>query len=627
VAVTGHPEVGIYAAIFPPLAYALVGTSRQLIVNPDSACCAILAATLAPLAVPGTQRYADLAVVLALLVGVLCIAGGIARLGVVANFLSRPILAGYMNGIALSIIAGQLEPLLRFTTEARGFFRKLFEIGSRIGDIHIPTVTLGAALFALLFVLKRVAPRIPGPLVASVVGIVAVVTLNLDAMGVALVGVLPAGLPVPRLPDMAVSDLRSLLFGASGMAILAYCSMIPTVRGFAAKNGYVVDPNREFIALGACNFAAGVGQGFVVSGADSRTVVADAAGGKTQLTGIVAAVVMALVLLFFTAPLTLLPKAGLAAIVVFAVLGLFDFASLGRYYRLVRVEWVLSIVITLGVLTIGLLPGIVLAVSLAILKLLTLASFPHDAVFGLVRTATGSYATEEPEGQRVAGLLIYRFDASLLRVDLGHSLAKASHLEQGSFGYDFRYRGETRLINFNIDASTSSSESDPSSTRMLTNFNYQRYLERSEWNPIGIGQLERNDELAIDRRLSFGGGMARYLRDTNQSRIAFAGGLLRSLEDDAGSSETIDDTEALLAMNLEWFQYDEPELDVSLAFLLYRRLSGSEEPRGNVDLSFRWEIFKDFFWGVSVYYTYDGQAQNEEEANDYGSFTSLGWKF
>ncbi len=408
------PEVGIYAAIFPPLAYALFGTSRQLIVNPDSACCAILAATLAPLATPGTERYGDLSVVLALLVGVLCIVGGIARLGVIANFLSRPILTGYMNGIALSIMAGQLEPLLGFTTEARGFFRKLFEIGTRVGDIHAPTVTLGIALFALLFVLKRVAPRIPGPLIASVAGIVAVAALGLDAMGVALVGALPPGLPTPRIPNVALSDVGSLLFGAGGIAILAYCSMIPTARGFAAKNGYLVNANREFIALGACNLAAGLGQGFVVSGADSRTVVADAAGGKTQLTGIVAAIAMAIVLLFLTAPLAWMPKAALAAIVIFAVLGLFDFGSLTGYYRLARVEWVLSIVTTLGVLTLGLLPGIALAVGLAILKLLSLASFPHDAVLGLLRTPTGSYATEEPEGQRVPGLLIYRFDASLL---------------------------------------------------------------------------------------------------------------------------------------------------------------------------------------------------------------------
>ena len=152
-----------------------------------------------------------------------------------------------------------------------------------------------------------------------------------------------------------------------------------------------------------------------------------------------------------------------------------------------------------------------------------------------------------------------------MRIDLGHSLAKANDLEQRSFGYDFRYRGETRQISFDFDASTSSSESDPSSTRMFTNFNYQRYLEKLDWNPIGIGQLERNDELGIDRRTSFGGGMARYLRDTNQSRIAFAGGFVRSLEDDAGSSETTEDTEALLAMNLEWFRYDEPELDISIS--------------------------------------------------------------
>jgi hypothetical protein len=214
-----------------------------------------------------------------------------------------------------------------------------------------------------------------------------------------------------------------------------------------------------------------------------------------------------------------------------------------------------------------------------------------------------------------------------MRVDLCHSLAKANDLEQGSFGYDFRYRGETRLINLDVDASTSRSESDPSSMRLLTSFNYQRYLEKLDWNPIGIGQLERNDELGIDRRVSFGGGMGRFLRDTNQSRIVFAGGLVRSLEDDAGSSETTDDVEALVSMNLEWFQYDEPELDVTTSFTAYRRLSGSKEPRGNVDVSVHWEVFKDLFWGLSVYYTYDGQADNEEESVDYGSFTSLGWKF
>ena len=261
-----------------------------------------------------------------------------------------------------------------------------------------------------------------------------------------------------------------------------------------------------------------------------------------------------------------------------------------------------------------------------------------ERLFGTLAETTGDgeVRVQTPTGARdLPTLTVVRMtpikstiaDRIEMRVDLGHSLAKASDLEQGSFGYDFSYRGETRLINFDIDASTSSSESDPSSTRVFTNFSYQRYLEKSEWNPIGIGQLEQNDELAIDRRVSFGGGMGRYLRDTNQSRIAFGGGLIRSLEDDAGSSETIDDTEALIVTNLEWFRYDEPELDLTMAFTLYQRLSGSKEPRGNMDVNLRWEIFKDFFWGVSVYYTYDHQAENEEEANDYGSFTSLGWKF
>ena len=159
---------------------------------------------------------------------------------------------------------------------------------------------------------------------------------------------------------------------------------------------------------------------------------------------------------------------------------------------------------------------------------------------------------------------------------------------------------------------------------MLTSFNYQRYIEKLEWNPIGIGQLERNDELGIDQRRTFGGGMARYLRDTNSNRIAFTGGLVRSLEEDAGSTDTTKDTEALIGMDLEWFKYDEPELDVSTTFTLFRRLSGSKEPRGNVDVNFRWEVFHDLFWGFSFYYTYDGQALSDEESVDYGSFTSLG---
>jgi hypothetical protein len=213
-----------------------------------------------------------------------------------------------------------------------------------------------------------------------------------------------------------------------------------------------------------------------------------------------------------------------------------------------------------------------------------------------------------------------------MSVDLGYSLAKANDLNQTTFGYDFGYRDETRQLTLNVDSSVSSSSSEPASTRVFTNLTYRRFLDKGEWDPFAIGQVERNDELAIDRRTSIGGGMGRWLRDTNSSRIAFGGGLIRSAEDDFGSSETKTDSEALVAFDLEWFRYDEPELDVSMQFTGYKRLSGSKEPRGNVDLNLRWELFKDFFWGLSVYYTYDRQAEVEEEKADYGVFTSFGWK-
>jgi len=214
-----------------------------------------------------------------------------------------------------------------------------------------------------------------------------------------------------------------------------------------------------------------------------------------------------------------------------------------------------------------------------------------------------------------------------MSVDAGYSLAKANDLVQTNFGYDFQYRAQKRQVSANFDSSISSSESDPSSTRVFTNLAYRRFLSKGNWDPFGLGQFERNDELGIDQRQSFGGGMSRWLRDTNASRISFGGGLVFSSEDEFGSTTTTTDTEALISMDLEWFRYDEPELDVSTQFNLYQRLSGSKEPRGNLDVNFRWEIFKDFFWGFSIYYSFEQQSDTEEPTTDYGSFTSLGWKF
>ena len=217
-------------------------------------------------------------------------------------------------------------------------------------------------------------------------------------------------------------------------------------------------------------------------------------------------------------------------------------------------------------------------------------------------------------------------DRMTMSVDVGYSLAKANKLEQSNVGYDFGYRDAKRQITFSFDGSTSSSENDAPSTRVFSGFNYRRFNADRIWDPFGIAQMERNDELGIDRRVSAGVGTSRWLRDTNESRIAFGGGLVRSWEDDNAAVETQEDTEALVTMDFEWFHYDEPELDVSTKFSLYKRLSGSREPRGNLDVNFKWEIFKDFYWSFSFYYTFDRQTETGTPTNDYGSFVSLGWK-
>jgi high affinity sulfate transporter 1 len=409
------PVIGIYSAILPLIAYALFGTSHQLIVNPDAAACAIIASTVAPLAAGNYERYLDLAITLTLLTGVLCIIGGFVRLGVIANFLSRPILTGYLNGIALSIIVGQLGKLLGFNVESMGFFRTLANVFSRVDETHAATALLGISLFVLLILMKRLVPRIPGPLIASIAGIAAVYFLALPDRGVAIIGHVPAGLPTPRIPSVNTSDISPLLFGAGGIMLVSFCSMMTTARGFAAKNGYSIDANRDMTALGFCDLASGISSGFAVSGADSRTAVADSSGAKSQLTGVIAAVVITLVLLFFTGPLGYVPIAALAAILISSAIGLLDFSSLLHHYRLSKTEFVQAMAAMLGVMTIGVLPGVIIAVALALLNLIRHASRPPDAVLGMAEGKSGYYAQSiEDGGQSIPGLLIYRFNVGLI---------------------------------------------------------------------------------------------------------------------------------------------------------------------------------------------------------------------
>lgn len=412
----GVPPVhGLYASILPLVAYALFGSSRQLIMAPDAATCAIVAATLTPLAGGDSARYISLSMILTMMTGVFCIAAGVAKLGFLTHFLARPILTGYLNGIALSIISGQLGTLFGFSLQPTGFFRLLFEFFSKLGETHYLTLTVGIAIFATLRILKYLTPNIPAPLIAVVLGIAATAFFDLGGRGVTLVSAIPSGLPWLMIPTFAPRDLEPLAFGAVGLALISFNSAMVTARSFAVKNRYEIDSNQEFIALGVADLGAGLSQGFAISGADSRTAVNDSVGGKTQITGLVAAAVLIVVLLFFTEPLSLLPVTVLAAVLINAALSLFDLQSLLRLRRISHQEFRLSLVASLGVITVGVLPGVLIAVGLAIIQLLARASRPNDAVLGQIPGADGFYDVHSrPDAETLPGLIIYRFDSSLV---------------------------------------------------------------------------------------------------------------------------------------------------------------------------------------------------------------------
>ncbi len=415
-AIAGVPAiVGIYSAIFPLLAYALFGSSRQLIVGPDAATCLLVAASLAPLAGDDPERYLALLPLFTLMTGVLYLLAGAARLGFIATFLSQPILTGYLNGIALIILVGQLPKLLGYPSAAKEFVPQLQEVIEAIGLAHPPTALLGLTLLAGLLVLGRIAPAVPGALVAVVAGIAAVAVFDLRALGVAVTGALPSGLPVPRFAVLEAAAYRSLLQDAAAIVLISFASGMLTAKSFARRNHYEIDANQELIGFGASNLASGLAQGFPVTGADSRTAVNNAVGGKTQLVSIVAAATMLFALVFLKAPLALVPTAALAAVIFVSAIGLFDVAGLRDLTRMSWREGLLSLGTTLGVLVLGVLPGVMLAVALSLAWLLMVASRPKDAVLGRVPGLPGFHSIADyPSARTVPGLLIYRFEAALV---------------------------------------------------------------------------------------------------------------------------------------------------------------------------------------------------------------------
>ncbi len=413
---SGVPGIhGLYATIVPLLAYAVFGPSRILVLGPDSSLAALIFAVVVPLSGGDPARAVPLVGAMALVSGVVCILAGLFRLGFITELLSKPIRYGYMNGIALVVLISQLPKMFGFSIESHGPLRDLWEIGRRIagGAVHPATLTIGAAALALILVLKPF-KRVPGILLAVVAATVAVAVLDLGAAGVKVLGALPQGLPSFALPAIAFADLQPIVLGGLAVALVSFADTSVLSRAYAAKTRTYVNPNQEMVGLGAANLAAGLFQGFPISSSSSRTPVAEASGAKTQITGVVGAASVALLVVFAPALLQHLPTAALAAVVISSAIGLFELSDLARIYRIQRWEFWLSLGCTAGVAALGAIPGIGIAIVISVIEFLWDGWRPHFAVMGRVEGIRGYHDVKRyPQARLVPGLVLFRWDAPL----------------------------------------------------------------------------------------------------------------------------------------------------------------------------------------------------------------------
>ncbi len=414
----GLPAIcGLYASVAALLAYAVFGPSRILVLGPDSALAALIAATVLPLAAGDPDRAVALAGVLAILSGAFCILAGFLRLGFVTDLLSKPIRYGYLNGIALTVIVGQLPKLFGFPVNGDNLPRQIAELvsGVLLGRINGAAFAIGLSCLVAIIAFRRYAPAMPGILFAVVGASVAVSVFDLaGSAGVGIVGPLPQGMPIPGIPMVSAEDLRALVAGAAAIALVSFADTSVLSRTFALRNRQDVDSNQELVALGIANVASGMLQGFSVSGSASRTPVADDAGARTQLTGVVGAACISLLLIAGPGLVENLPTAALGAVVIAACMTLVDLRGVLRLYRLRRGEFVLSIVCFLGVALVGVIHGIFIAVGLALLAFVWRAWRPYDAVLGRIDGVKGYHdISRHPEARRIPGLVLFRWDAPL----------------------------------------------------------------------------------------------------------------------------------------------------------------------------------------------------------------------
>jgi high affinity sulfate transporter 1 len=415
------PASGLYASILPVLAYAVFGTSPQLMIGASAAAAALVASAIAPLAGGDPALYLAMATMLTLLVGLMCVAGSVLRLGAIADFLSTPILVGFMNGLALSIALSQMGPLFGISLEATGFFPRCLEFLASLSRTHLPTLGVGLLSLAALLAAQRVLPRIPAALVAMAVATLVVQALGLQQAGVATIGLVPGGLPDPSIPRVPLGVLPVLLAEAAGLALVSFSSTMLVARSFADRNRDDVDPDREIAALGAANLAAALSQSFVVTGSGPRTAVAEAAGGRTQVAGLVSAAIVLLVLLFLTAPLRFVPTVSLAAILIVTGLSILNWKDLRAIHGIEPQEFWLAIIASVGVLLFGAIQAVLFVVVLALLRFVRLTARPKAEILGEVGGHGGYQSIERHADARSPdGMLMFRYNGPLVFFSAPH---------------------------------------------------------------------------------------------------------------------------------------------------------------------------------------------------------------
>lgn len=411
------PETGIYASIVPLVAYAFFGPSRKLIVGPDAAIMTILAAALVAVmasAPPGIDRT-TVAAILAFGVGLFYLAAWVLRLGVLASFLSRPILIGFFTGISLSILVGQIKRVTGVDIESDGLLRPVIELLQKVGSIHWPSLALAVAMFGLLQLVRVVRFPVPGPVVVLALSVVLSAIFNFEALGIAVVGDIPTGLPSLTLPQLADLPLETLGLGSAAIFLVSFGSGIITARTFGTIGGYSVDPNRELVGFGAANIGAGLFGAIPVGASDSRTAVNLSVGGRSQVVSIVAAGTLLGALVFLAPALRVIPIPSLGAILIATALGLIDIAALRQIWRVSRMEFVFAFIALLGPISLGVLNGVLIAIAATMVYLLRKSMFPRDAMLGRIPGRDGFYKLHRmPDAKPVPGLAIFLIQGSLL---------------------------------------------------------------------------------------------------------------------------------------------------------------------------------------------------------------------